>query len=87
MAKDVLPVEIVLHHILHLLILFFFLFTEVYSVYPTSGSLVGGTLLTITGQYFDDTDADPIVYVGGKISIQIKLNKKRNCMHVWLILD
>ncbi|XP_077992871.1 fibrocystin-L-like [Glandiceps talaboti] len=35
---------------------------EIYDVYPTTGSIEGGTYLTISGDYFD-TDAE--VYVGG----------------------
>ena len=36
------------------------------SVTPSSGSLVGGTLLTIEGNYFDETDAPLEVLIGGK---------------------
>ncbi|KAI8520654.1 Fibrocystin-L [Branchiostoma belcheri] len=41
-------------------------YAEVLGVSPATGSLAGGTRLTITGRYFDDTDAPPEVYVGGK---------------------
>ncbi|XP_019623376.1 PREDICTED: fibrocystin-L-like [Branchiostoma belcheri] len=40
-------------------------YAEVLGVSPATGSLAGGTRLTITGRYFDDTDAPPEVYVGG----------------------
>ncbi|XP_035687261.1 fibrocystin-L-like isoform X2 [Branchiostoma floridae] len=40
-------------------------FAEVLGVSPATGSLAGGTRLTITGRFFDDTDAPPEVYVGG----------------------
>jgi hypothetical protein len=43
--------------------------TEVTGVSPTSGSVMGGTLLTISGRYFDETDAPIQVKVGGKFMI------------------
>ncbi|XP_078617899.1 fibrocystin-L-like [Branchiostoma floridae x Branchiostoma japonicum] len=39
-------------------------YAEVLGVSPATGSLAGGTRLTITGRFFDDTDAPPEVYVG-----------------------
>ncbi|XP_069115782.1 fibrocystin-L-like [Argopecten irradians] len=38
----------------------------IHSVSPTSGSTEGGTVLTINGEYFDDTLGRPTVKVGGK---------------------
>lgn len=32
---------------------------------PSQGSMLGGTLLTIYGNYFDQTDAPAMVLVGG----------------------
>ncbi|XP_066271366.1 fibrocystin-L-like [Branchiostoma lanceolatum] len=39
-------------------------YAEVLGVSPATGSLAG-TRITITGRFFDDTDAPPEVYVGG----------------------
>ncbi|KAI5091821.1 fibrocystin-L precursor, partial [Silurus meridionalis] len=41
-------------------------FAEVTGVYPSQGSLHGGTLLTIQGNYFDQTDAPAKVLLGGR---------------------
>lgn len=34
-------------------------------MYPSTGSMLGGTLLTIQGNYFDQTDSPVMVLVGG----------------------
>lgn len=34
-------------------------------MYPSQGSMLGGTLLTIRGKYFDQTDGPAMVLVGG----------------------
>ncbi|KAI4871505.1 hypothetical protein NFI96_027165, partial [Prochilodus magdalenae] len=41
-------------------------YAEVTGVSPSGGSMLGGTLLTITGHYFDETDAPAEVLVGGR---------------------
>ncbi|XP_054766411.2 fibrocystin-L-like [Lytechinus pictus] len=38
---------------------------DISSVYPVEGSLSGGTDVTIEGRYFDYTDPDLAVYIGG----------------------
>lgn len=43
---------------------------EVTGVYPTQGSIMGGTLLTIHGRFFDQTDQPARVLVGGNPSLQ-----------------
>ncbi|XP_053349466.1 PKHD1 like 1, tandem duplicate 1 [Clarias gariepinus] len=40
-------------------------YAEVTGVYPSTGSMLGGTLLTIQGNYFDQTDSPVMVLVGG----------------------
>ncbi|KAK2836335.1 hypothetical protein Q7C36_014204 [Tachysurus vachellii] len=40
-------------------------YAEVTGVYPSQGSMLGGTLLTIQGNYFDQTDQPVKVLVGG----------------------
>lgn len=40
-------------------------FSEVTGVSPSSGSVMGGTLLTIQGSFFDQTDSPAHVLVGG----------------------
>uniref|UniRef100_A0AAY5ETB4 Polycystic kidney and hepatic disease 1 (autosomal recessive)-like 1 n=1 Tax=Electrophorus electricus TaxID=8005 RepID=A0AAY5ETB4_ELEEL len=40
-------------------------FSEVTGVSPSEGSILGGTLLTIQGHYFDETDRPAKVLVGG----------------------
>lgn len=39
--------------------------SEVTGVSPSEGSILGGTLLTIQGHYFDETDQPAMVLVGG----------------------
>uniref|UniRef100_A0A667X934 PKHD1 like 1, tandem duplicate 2 n=1 Tax=Myripristis murdjan TaxID=586833 RepID=A0A667X934_9TELE len=41
-------------------------YAEVTGVSPSSGSVLGGTVLTIHGRFFDETDADAVVLVGGR---------------------
>ncbi|KAI7798957.1 putative fibrocystin-L, partial [Triplophysa rosa] len=41
-------------------------YTEVTGVSPSEGSVLGGTLLTINGRYFDETDRPAVVLVGGQ---------------------
>ncbi|XP_053468790.1 PKHD1 like 1, tandem duplicate 1 [Ictalurus furcatus] len=41
-------------------------YAEVTGVYPSQGSMLGGTLLTIRGKYFDQTDGPAMVLVGGQ---------------------
>nr|XP_032810523.1 fibrocystin-L isoform X1 [Petromyzon marinus] len=41
-------------------------YAEVAAVSPAAGSLEGGTLLTVTGRFFDQTDAPVRVLVGGR---------------------
>jgi len=42
--------------------------SEVTGVSPAAGSVMGGTLLTIRGRHFDQTDRPARVLVGGKES-------------------
>ncbi|MCJ8746157.1 hypothetical protein PDJAM_G00138700 [Pangasius djambal] len=41
-------------------------YAEVTGVYPSQGGMLGGTLLTIQGNYFDQTDGPAMVLVGGQ---------------------
>ncbi|CAL8293184.1 unnamed protein product [Merluccius merluccius] len=41
-------------------------FAEVTSVSPSRGSVLGGTLITVQGRFFDQTDRPAAVLVGGK---------------------
>ncbi|XP_043545298.1 fibrocystin-L-like [Chiloscyllium plagiosum] len=41
-------------------------YAEVTGIYPSDGSVEGGTLLTVTGRFFDETDAPARVTVGGQ---------------------
>ncbi|XP_072425699.1 fibrocystin-L-like [Chiloscyllium punctatum] len=41
-------------------------YAEVTGIYPSEGSVEGGTLLTVTGRFFDETDAPARVTVGGQ---------------------
>lgn len=43
----------------------FWSFSEVTGVSPSEGSVFGGTLLTIEGRYFDETDMSAMVLVAG----------------------
>lgn len=42
-----------------------FLSPEVTAISPSRGSIQGGTMLTITGQFFDETDFPVRVLLGG----------------------
>lgn len=44
--------------------------SEVTGVSPSKGSVLGGTLLTVYGRFFDETDLPARVLVGGKPKIQ-----------------
>lgn len=46
----------------------FFFPTDISSVSPVEGSLSGGTDVVIEGSYFDYTDPDLAVYIGGRLS-------------------
>ena len=39
-------------------------FPEVTGVFPSKGSLLGGTLVTISGRFFDQTDEAASVLIG-----------------------
>ncbi|XP_078395885.1 PKHD1 like 1, tandem duplicate 1 [Cetorhinus maximus] len=41
-------------------------YAEVTGVHPSEGSVEGGTVLTVTGRFFDETDAPARVTVGGQ---------------------
>ncbi|XP_067833370.1 fibrocystin-L-like [Heptranchias perlo] len=41
-------------------------YAELTGIYPSEGSLEGGTRLTVTGRFFDETDAPARVTVGGQ---------------------
>ncbi|KAK0131722.1 Fibrocystin-L [Merluccius polli] len=41
-------------------------YVEVTSVSPSRGSVLGGTLITVQGRFFDQTDRPAVVLVGGK---------------------
>ena len=44
-----------------------FYFIVINNITPSNGSLHGGTLITVTGDYFDDTNSPISVLVGGQI--------------------
>ncbi|XP_028646735.2 PKHD1 like 1, tandem duplicate 1 [Erpetoichthys calabaricus] len=41
-------------------------YAEIYSIFPSAGSLEGGTILTINGNYFDQTNSPARILVGGQ---------------------
>ncbi|XP_069811843.1 fibrocystin-L-like, partial [Dendropsophus ebraccatus] len=41
-------------------------YAEITGIFPSSGSIQGGTIVTISGQYFDQTDAPAKVLIGGQ---------------------
>ncbi|XP_073714827.1 fibrocystin-L-like [Misgurnus anguillicaudatus] len=47
-------------------------YAEVTGVFPSVGSVLGGTALTIQGRYFDETDSKAVVLIGGKPHITQK---------------
>ncbi|KAK2887447.1 hypothetical protein Q8A67_015675 [Cirrhinus molitorella] len=56
-------------------------YAEVTGVSPSEGSLFGGTLLTIQGHYFDETDKPAMVLVGGReCQIQSVSNERIICI-------
>nr|XP_009292515.1 fibrocystin-L isoform X2 [Danio rerio] len=56
-------------------------YAEVTGVSPSAGSMLGGTLLTIQGQNFDETDQPAMVLVGGhECQIRSISNKKVVCV-------
>ncbi|XP_063307204.1 fibrocystin-L-like [Pelobates fuscus] len=48
-------------------------YAEISGIYPSSGSIQGGTIVTITGNYFDQTDSPAKVLVGGQDCLVISL--------------
>ncbi|XP_040210574.1 fibrocystin-L-like [Rana temporaria] len=49
-------------------------YTEITVIFPDSGSVQGGTVITIKGQFFDETDFPARVLVGGQECQVISLN-------------
>ncbi|KAA0710214.1 Fibrocystin-L Polycystic kidney and hepatic disease 1-like protein 1 [Triplophysa tibetana] len=65
-----------LRQLLHLtLAVYILLWTsaEVTGVSPSEGSLLGGTLLTIHGRFFDETDRPAVVLVGGGRGLKMEM--------------
>ncbi|KAK5854666.1 hypothetical protein PBY51_004842 [Eleginops maclovinus] len=69
-------------------------YAEVTGVSPSNGSVMGGTLLTIHGRYFDQTDAPARVLIGGlpceiqsvsddKITCKSAKHEMNNKMTIW----
>ncbi|CAM4636768.1 unnamed protein product [Leuciscus chuanchicus] len=52
-------------------------YAEVTGVSPSEGSILGGTLLTIQGHYFDETDQPAMVLVGGRECQIQKISNER----------
>ncbi|KAG5842965.1 hypothetical protein ANANG_G00183390 [Anguilla anguilla] len=52
-------------------------YAEVNRVSPPAGSLEGGTILTIEGRYFDETDRPATVLVGGQDCLILSLSDER----------
>ncbi|XP_078071648.1 PKHD1 like 1, tandem duplicate 1 [Mustelus asterias] len=50
-------------------------YAEVTGIYPSEGSVEGGTLLSVTGRFFDETDAPARVTVGGQSCDVLNINK------------
>ncbi|XP_065144791.1 fibrocystin-L-like [Paramisgurnus dabryanus] len=56
-------------------------YAEVTGVFPSEGSVLGDTSLTIQGRYFDETDSKAVVLVGGEAcQIQTISDKKIVCV-------
>ncbi|XP_026145815.1 PKHD1 like 1, tandem duplicate 1 isoform X2 [Carassius auratus] len=56
-------------------------YAEVTGVSPSEGSVFGGTLLTIEGRYFDETDKPAMVLVAGReCQIQSVSNERITCI-------
>ncbi|XP_018426208.1 PREDICTED: fibrocystin-L [Nanorana parkeri] len=49
-------------------------YAEITRIFPASGSIQGGTVITISGQYFDETDLPARVLVGGQECRILSLN-------------
>ncbi|MGH0174248.1 UNVERIFIED_CONTAM: hypothetical protein FKN15_008441, partial [Acipenser sinensis] len=47
-------------------------YAEVSGISPSEGSMEGGTILTINGQYFDQTDSPAKVLVGGGRGLKLE---------------
>ncbi|XP_073535878.1 fibrocystin-L [Phyllobates terribilis] len=41
-------------------------YAEITGIFPSAGGVKGGTIITITGQFFDETDAPAKVLIGGQ---------------------
>ena len=52
-----------MNHLIHQICFIFI--TEVTNVSPSIGSVNGGTILTISGHYFDESDAPAAVTISG----------------------
>uniref|UniRef100_A0A8C5QTU9 Fibrocystin-L n=1 Tax=Leptobrachium leishanense TaxID=445787 RepID=A0A8C5QTU9_9ANUR len=50
-----------------------YFFSEITSISPSSGSVEGGTIITVTGRYFDQTDSPAKVHVGGQDCVVLSL--------------
>ncbi|XP_069129121.1 fibrocystin-L-like [Argopecten irradians] len=49
-------------------------YAEIHSITPSSGSAEGGTIITISGRYFDETTSSAVVKVGGLVCNVLSLN-------------
>ncbi|XP_004640150.1 fibrocystin-L [Octodon degus] len=54
-------------------------FAEVTTISPSKGSIQGGTMLTITGRFFDQTDLPASVLVGGQPCDILKVTESSIC--------
>ncbi|XP_053322520.1 fibrocystin-L [Spea bombifrons] len=52
-------------------------YAEITGIFPSSGSVEGGTLITIDGRFFDQTDSPAKVLVGGQDCVIIELTDTR----------
>ncbi|KAM4026998.1 fibrocystin-L isoform 2-T2 [Anomaloglossus baeobatrachus] len=48
-------------------------YAEITGIFPSAGGIIGGTIITITGQFFDETDAPAKVLIGGQECQVLKL--------------
>ena len=61
-----------LHKIMVFLIIYIIIiYTDINGVSPNEGSVSGGTMITIYGEYFDPNADSVEVLVGGKLQITI----------------
>ncbi|XP_069815730.1 fibrocystin-L-like [Dendropsophus ebraccatus] len=51
-------------------------YAEITGIFPSSGGIQGGTIVTISGQYFDQTDAPAKVLIGGQECQILRLTDK-----------